>query len=515
LASKGAPRLGGKTFEKPERLISMSTRRATNPDERPQERYMSSREFVDRRGLLATAVAAKAQLCRHKADRSLLFFLQGLSMKAGGIAAVADDILNTFPGRICAGSLPEPSQEELGQAFAAYLAGEVAGDVKGRAGQAATAAGASRNVVSHFAQFLELLCIDPSLDVARIRENKFSPPAAYFRDPIGAIDEFRRSREAQLRREAVLTSLGKEAHRALDAALATGGFHVIEAKSGSGKTHAVEHWCEVHLGEARFVTLSGITHRTSFFQKLAASFGLAASQQASSKRQARVETFLASAKLVLVIDEAAYLWPQHQRSTSAPELVDWANTMVNAGVAVVLICTDQFQNLKKRAERTGWTSDQFIHRTQRYHQLDSIKLTKADVTAVVSNMLASRYDEQSDSWIYDEAKRPDQDAVRRISSEAFVSRLPLATARQIISAAQFVARHENGRSTVALGDIAAALTTQEASDLAIRNALIPGARSDVSKSPMPRPKHQMSNFSPGRRSRNSTGKRSDLSLIAT
>jgi hypothetical protein len=46
---------------------------------------------------------------------------------------------------------------------------------------------------------------------------------------------------------------------------------------------------------------------------------------------------------------ARYLWPQHQRSHSSPELVDCVNTaLVNQRVPVALICTDQFAKLKAR-----------------------------------------------------------------------------------------------------------------------------------------------------------------------
>ena len=61
---------------------------------------------------------------------------------------------------------------------------------------------------------------------------------------------------------------------------------------------------------------------------------------------------------MLVIDEV-HLWPQHQRSHSSPELVDWVNTaLVNQGVRVALICIDQFAKLKASVEkRPGWTSE--------------------------------------------------------------------------------------------------------------------------------------------------------------
>ena len=87
--------------------------------------------------------------------------------------------------------------------------------------------------------------------------------------------------------------------------------------------------------------------------------------------QIKVEEFFRRTRLMLVIDEAHYLWPQHQRSHSTPELVDWVNTaLVNQRVPVALICTDQFAKMKARVEkRTGWTSEQLEHRVKRYKKL--------------------------------------------------------------------------------------------------------------------------------------------------
>src|SRR6266566_5004452 len=79
----------------------MPTRRAEESSEHAaQERFMSSTEYVARRGVLANAVAAKAQLYRSAAHRGLLFFLQGLSMDNGGLRAVASDLFDMFPDRV-------------------------------------------------------------------------------------------------------------------------------------------------------------------------------------------------------------------------------------------------------------------------------------------------------------------------------------------------------------------------------------------------------------------------------
>ena len=66
-----------------------STRHAPQGSAISFERYMSSPEFVELRGIPGTAVAAKARLYSDPRKRGLLFFLQSLSLKEGGLHQVA------------------------------------------------------------------------------------------------------------------------------------------------------------------------------------------------------------------------------------------------------------------------------------------------------------------------------------------------------------------------------------------------------------------------------------------
>ena len=69
-----------------------STRHAPQGAPISYHRYMSSPEFVEMRGIPGTVVAAKAQLCASARARSLLFFLQSLSFKEGGLQRVAQTL---------------------------------------------------------------------------------------------------------------------------------------------------------------------------------------------------------------------------------------------------------------------------------------------------------------------------------------------------------------------------------------------------------------------------------------
>src|SRR5713226_3086727 len=75
----------------------MNTRYAPEGAPISFERYMSSPAYAELRGIPGTAVAAKAQLYSDARKRSLLFFLQSLSLKDGGLPRVAGTLLERFP----------------------------------------------------------------------------------------------------------------------------------------------------------------------------------------------------------------------------------------------------------------------------------------------------------------------------------------------------------------------------------------------------------------------------------
>lgn len=503
-----------------------STRRAIDQRELAQEKYLSNGTYVEARGLLGNIVAAKTQLYKPAKYRRLLFSLQALSMEFGGLRQIARDLIRMFPDRLCTSTmqrnraaknysadesdtigaeLNDLNKSIVQENFAAYLAsGEVRNDQPSLppsaygtptcfAEQCAIAA------VRHFDSFLVDLCIKPEIDVEEIASTEWAVDAPYFRNPIGALIDYLAQRRVEHAHGRVITSLGGEVRSLLDHALATRRMVIIEGKSGSGKTHETESWCFEHIGEARFVTLSGITNRTVFFPKLAASLGLSACQQASAKLQARIEAHLVRSKLMLVIDEAHFLWPQHRRNHSAPELIDWINTMVNHGVPIALICTDQFAKLKAHVEKqVGWNSDQLMHRASRYRKLPDTP-TKQDVLSVAANLLSFRWSEAHEAWTFDPSLKPEDLDVKAVAFYGLTNLLPLGAVRSIIDDARRIAREEHGRDTVRLADIKLARDAQERSDLSIRAAFeTPQARDRRRRVSLPSEQiseEQMSDFS--------------------
>jgi hypothetical protein len=375
------------------------------------ERYMSSPEFAELRGIPGTAIATKADLYDDPRQRSLLFFLHALSLKPGGLRRLA---------------------RELSVEFSSF--GE-------------------EDLTHHLVD----LCINPKIPV-RFSEGRLTKK----RDRSSAqtlcdlLCHFREQYETRARADFVVTSIGQEIFDTLDHALANGRMVLIEGNSGIGKTTTAEAWCAAHEGESRMVSLSGISHKTGFFQKLASAMGLAASNRKATDMQIKVEEFFRRTRLMLVIDEAHYLWPQHQRSHSSPELVDWVNTaLVNQQVPVGLICTDQFAKLKARVEkRTGWTSEQLEHRLKRYKELPDTP-TKADLEAVAARLLATRWNTRQERWNLPGTAAP-ADFVNLVVGYALTCKMGLPAVADTIQEARYQARLDR-REQIAARDIQKAL----------------------------------------------------------
>jgi len=326
-----------------------------------------------------------------------------------------------------------------------------------------------RQQSQELANFLQNFCLDPSIDLEAVEADDWSCAAPYFTGTYSALLHFKNLSEAE-DVNAVTTSIGETINATLDYGLQIGRMVIIEGSAGSGKTHAAEAWARRHPAQARFVSPSGITHRTGFFQRLAASVGLATSQRKSCELQAKVKTFFADTKLMLVIDEAHFLWPQAKRVYTNPELVDWVNTaLVNQGVPVALICTDQFARLKERVEKqTGWTSEQLMHRIKRYTKLPD-RPTEQDLETVTRTLLLMTWDEATQSWS-GRAAKCDVRTVKLIVGYALLSRLPLASVRDAIDESRSLARAAR-RDRVLFEDANAALEDyQIPSDAAMKQA---------------------------------------------
>jgi len=436
----------------------MSTTRRADPDSPlAYGKYMSSPQFTALRPVPANLVLPKALLYRDRKVRELAFFIQGMSIQPGGLTALAEQLVAWFPERCREEESKRASELRLWALLAAH---NDIGSVEKKSPSL------QRRTAELLGEFLAELILNPEVSLSPIEAPCF--------DQIGAaLDDFKRRHEESVLRDFVMTEAGKVVTETLDQALSMSRMVVVEGNAGTGKSTNSAAWCAARPGQARRISLSGITNRTTFFQKIGAALGFATCQRKAQELQAKIEDFFARSKMMLVIDEAHYLFPQTVRVTSSPELVDWIDTaLVNHGVPVALLCTDQFAKLKNRVERqTGWTSEQFMHRVFRYRKLDA-KPPLADVQAVTRRLLSCAWDDSRQQWS-PTTRACSEVAVEALSGYAHTQSIPLAVAASCIDEARLNARKAD-RAIVIQGDIRAALEEgQIPSDAALVRAFKP------------------------------------------
>src|SRR6185437_8930958 len=193
----------------------------------------------------------------------------------------------------------------------------------------------------------------------------------YFKNILSALVEFQQREQKVIKEKFVLTAIARQVWETLDYARATRSMVLLDGLEGRGKTEAVKAWCALHLGEARFVTLKGINNKTTAFREIGKALGIVGAGYKSTELQARIEDVLQRSKLMLVIDEAHFIFNQGNRVYTRPELVDWIDTAIaNRKIPVALVSTPQFMICMTRAaSQVDWNFRQFRRRVRRYVKL--------------------------------------------------------------------------------------------------------------------------------------------------
>ncbi|MFO1461663.1 MAG: ATP-binding protein [Verrucomicrobiota bacterium] len=421
-----------------------STRRTTDPESLQQGRYASDPDFVELRGIEATAALLKAKTVSNR-ERQLIFFLQSRSLEEGGLDALVEDILGLVPehfrtetmrrnpiadGEAYSGAVASDIRRELARASSikecsdgAHLARwseteEFAEAVIEEVIEAAPAlsgwrrpmrpvpvpelpvesavADCMRRARAELPRMIVEICIRPRLQVLPsgwklsnpLRRGDEVCDIPFLRHLGWTLDVYW-SRYVQRSREAFAqTTIAAALHPALDYALETHRMVLIEGNSGVGKTESSKAWCDRNRHVARYLTLSGISNRTTLCRSLAHALGLPKSMALSAtKILPRIEDFLRESRLMLVIDEAHYLWPQTNRPDRSPELINWLMTACsNRGVPVALVTTSDWDRLKGNTEKhTRWNSEQLGRRINRRLKLPEHP-SKEDFFAVLRSV---------------------------------------------------------------------------------------------------------------------------------
>lgn len=134
--------------------------------------------------------------------------------------------------------------------------------------------------------FCRALCLDPRLELA-------SASVKSFAGLIDALREYQARFQNAARSRIAKTSVTEIIFEALDFALAERGIVLVTGEFRSGKSFSSQAWCQMHLGQSRYVQLSSSTDVSGFYRDIARAVGVACSVQMKAMEvRARIEDTL-------------------------------------------------------------------------------------------------------------------------------------------------------------------------------------------------------------------------------
>jgi DNA transposition AAA+ family ATPase len=142
-----------------------------------------------------------------------------------------------------------------------------------------------------------------------------------------AVRAFRAGWLAERAAGRVETGVGRRIGAALDYTRSARTLTIIDGPARIGKSFAARAWCEASAGLACYVETPCSVDETSFLHRLAQALGVSINLKSRAlDLRLRVEEVLQGGDLMLVMDEAHYLWPQGRSSDTVPGRVNFVNT---------------------------------------------------------------------------------------------------------------------------------------------------------------------------------------------
>jgi len=299
----------------------MPTRTNQNGTFRP-ERFASSPVFD--RALKANLVAARCSVLESAEQREICWFIQYLSLHAGGLR---------------------------------WLAVEVAPDHLNEA---------------ESVKWLASLCVDPAtnLDLGIAMPALKRLMADYTRQKAEGV---------------AVSEIGQAINEALNYCSQVHGLVIVSGKPRLGKTWAAQHWVGQHPGRARLVQVPSAGDDLAFFSAIASALGITVESDAKTNRlRHRIEAALQPESVFLVLDEAAMCWPGYDYRLSRPSRISWLMTgIINRGCSLALLVTPQFfASQEAYVHKSGWAAQQWDGRVSRYIALpDSLPISDLESIA--------------------------------------------------------------------------------------------------------------------------------------
>ncbi|MFT3869261.1 MAG: ATP-binding protein [Nibricoccus sp.] len=375
-----------------------------------QDAYASSAEYE--RGILGNRVAARCQKLTDPEEIAMLWWLQQVSWRDGGIEKFTEQFLVENETMLGTPSMHRFGMKK-GQVYNAAQVRKVRSELGAPECMEFPLRDDKR--ADRLADFLDLpdyedLTVYPEsypasefLDVCTGSLRQFSnwlkgmlvdPQSGSLRSGYWSMSGFWdalckwRDREREVARAAIVeTDVTRRVFEELDFAYETRSFVLIEGREGIGKSEAARCWCDQRPGQAIYVRLESGSDETTLYRSIAREIGTACSYQRKAvEMRARIQDALQPGHLMLVLDEAHFLWPTSARSErTTPKRLDWLRTaLIDFNVPIALVSTPQFFTQQcDRFRKAGWNSNQIQRRLTRLVRLPE-SLSKEDVLGVVA-----------------------------------------------------------------------------------------------------------------------------------
>ena len=235
-------------------------------------------------------------------------------------------------------------------------------------------------------------CVNPEITL--------DAPPEWFFELEQSLTDYIADLHAEIQSRTVVTAIGELINDALEYAWAERCMVHINGLARRGKTHQVKQWCASHPGRVRYVQVPPGHDDLSFYREIARSLGTAGGASYSpAKIKRRVEDAIQDCGIMLVFDEAQFLFSQQNEVRTSPKRINWLMTaVVNKGIPVALVSTEQFDSYQKTVVKsTGWASEQLDGRIAFRQDLPTT-LPEEDLEAV-SRLYLPDSDDEVITWL--------------------------------------------------------------------------------------------------------------------
>jgi histone H3/H4 len=386
-----------------------STRYAPDDSELRQERWASSSEY---NGAISALLAAKRiALVEDEETKALLWYIQWRSLRPGGLKDLTRELFAFLPKSVGSATMRKIGchpEKQYGREFVEKVRKEwpyrfadipLRGDIiftwndLDPTEEERVLTDAPASYPGHFflekmriaalalPEHLTRLCLDPEIDLTSDGAGVW-----YFANLVDGLKKYRRHCAERAFKSLATTDVSEQMRQALDFCYRKRRMILIEGVAGIGKSATVRAWCEQYPGLIRRVEIPSSGDDRSFYAAIAEEVGVARGTAYNGQQiKLKVEEALRASGLMLVLDEAQFAWPQHNRPRGVPARMQWVKTAYDDGTPIALVALPEFSDWQRLyVEKTLWRDSQLIRRLNRivrlpeaHSQADLLKIARA------------------------------------------------------------------------------------------------------------------------------------------